>query len=71
VVRILAIILGGAIGAIAGTGLIATYISLTYPNYQRDSGVPELIPGILFGGPVGFVAGIIVAAVFLARRKSG
>ena len=67
--RLLAIILGGALGAIAGTGVFATYISLAHPNYQRDSGVPELLPGIIFGGPVGFVAGIMVGALFLARTK--
>ena len=69
VARLLAIILGGTIGAIAGTGAFAAYISLTHPNYQRDSGVPELLPGIIFGGPVGFVACSIVGALFLARTK--
>ena len=67
--RIGAVFIGAAIGGAVGIGTVTYLISMSSPNYYRDSGSPPLLPGIFLGGPGGLLAGTIFGALVPLKRR--
>ncbi|MBC8066373.1 MAG: hypothetical protein H7Y17_16195 [Chlorobia bacterium] len=67
--RLAMIVLGGILGGFLGVVAFTLYVSVTQPNYTRDAGSPPLLPGIILGGPAGFVIGLVIGAILPIRQK--
>jgi hypothetical protein len=68
--RMAAIVICGVLGTVLGALVTTLYIDFKNPDNYRDSGMPTLFIGTLFGGPPGLVLGVIVGAVWPLRNRS-
>jgi hypothetical protein len=61
--RAIAVFLGAFLGAVLAVAVFTAYLSLSYPNNERDSGLPNVAVALILAAPVGLVLGGVIGAV--------